>query len=215
MHTWINAIAKLILSMLKNNYKKWLFWILIATIAALLFSISSTAISIYWYGNNSYSSKADAAIVLGAAVWDKEPSPVFRERINHAINLYKNGDINKIVFTGGVGDINELAEAVVGQRYAIARGVKSGDILIETQSRTTYQNLKNALEVVGTHQELTKFLIVSDPLHLKRAVLMARSLGMDAYPSPTPTTRYRSFQSQMQFLTRETYFYLVYLIFKI
>ncbi|BCL34644.1 YdcF family protein [Nostoc sp. MS1] len=201
--------------MLKNIRRKWLFRILITTISVLVFTISSTAISIYWYGNNSYSNKADAAIVLGAAVWGKEPSPVFRERINHAINLYKNYSINKIIFTGGVGEVNEPAEAVVGQTYAITRRVTAADIFIETQSRTTYQNLKNALEVVETHQELTKFLIVSDPLHLKRAVLMARNLGIDAYPSPTPTTRYRSFQSQMQFLMRETYFYLVYLIFKI
>lgn len=195
--------------------KKWLNWILITTISALLFITASTAISIYLYGNNSYNNKADAAIVLGAAVWGEEPSPVFRERINHAINLYKNGNINKIIFTGGVGEINEQAESVVAQRYAIARGVKATDILIETQSRTTSQNLKNALEVAGTHQKLNKFLIVSDPLHLKRAVLMARNLGIDAYPSPTPTTRYRSFQSQMEFLGRETYFYFVYLVFKI
>jgi uncharacterized SAM-binding protein YcdF (DUF218 family) len=201
--------------MLKTVRKKWLSRIFIAVVSALVFTISSTAISIYWYGNNSYSNKADAAIVLGAAVWGEEPSPVFRERINHAINLYKSGAINKVIFTGGIGEVNEPAEAIIGQRYAIARGVKTNDILIETQSRTTYQNLQNALEVVGTHQQLTKFLIVSDPLHLKRAVLMARNLGMDAYPSPTPTTRYRSFPSQMQFLTRETYFYLVYLVFKI
>lgn len=195
--------------------KKWVNWILITILSAILFIIISTATSIYLYGNNSYNHKADAAIVLGAAVWGEEPSPVFRERINHAINLYKNGNVNKIIFTGGVGEINEPAEAIVGQRYAIARGVNASDILIETQSRTTSQNLKNALEVVGADQQLTKFLIVSDPLHLKRAVLMARSLGMDAYPSPTPTTRYRSFQSQMEFLGRETYFYFVYLVFKI
>jgi uncharacterized SAM-binding protein YcdF (DUF218 family) len=50
---------------------------------------------------------------------------------------------------------------------------------------------------------------------MKRAVLMARNLGMDAHSSPTPTTRYRSFHSQMEFLSRETYFYFVYLVFKI
>ncbi|MBD2502237.1 YdcF family protein [Anabaena azotica] len=195
--------------------KQWKLWISVTIISAVLFTISSTAISIYLYGNNSYNYKADAAIVLGAAVWGEKPSPVFRERINHAINLYKNGNVKKIIFTGGVGEINEPAEAVVGQRYAIARGVKASDILIETQSRTTSENLQNALAVVGTNQKLTKFLIVSDPLHLKRAVLMARNLGMDAYPSPTPTTRYRSFSSQMEFLGRETYFYFVYLVFKI
>jgi uncharacterized SAM-binding protein YcdF (DUF218 family) len=182
--------------------------------SALLLAIASTAISIYSYGSNSNNIKADAAIVLGAAVWGEEPSPVFRERINHAINLYKNGNVSKIIFTGGVGERNEPAEAIVGKRYALAKQVKVVDILTETESRTTSQNLKNALAVASNYQ-LTKFLIVSDPLHMKRSVLMARSLGMDAYPSPTPTTRYRSFRSQMEFLSRETYFYFVYLVFKI
>ncbi|WP_445638069.1 YdcF family protein [Nostoc sp. DSM 114161] len=199
------------------NYKipkKWLVLVTVALISALLLAIASTASSIYLYGNSSNNIKADAAIVLGAAVWGEEPSPVFRERINHAINLYKNGFVKTIMFTGGVGESNESAEAIVGKNYAISQQVKAADILTETQSRTTHQNLKNALEVANAHQ-LTKFLIVSDPLHMKRAVLMARDLGMDAYSSPTPTTRYRSFNSQMEFLSRETCFYFIYLVFKI
>ncbi|MFN6480686.1 YdcF family protein [Nostoc sp. DedQUE07] len=199
------------------NYKipkKWLILMTVALICALSLAIASSASSIYLYGRSNNNIKADAAIVLGAAVWKEEPSPVFRERINHAINLYKNGFVKTIIFTGGVGESNEPAEAIVGKNYAIAHQVKAADILIETQSRTTHQNLKNALEVANAHQ-LTKFLIVSDPLHMKRAVLMARGLGMDAHSSPTPTTRYRSFRSQMEFLSRETYFYFVYLVFKI
>ncbi|RCJ22773.1 protein sanA-like protein [Nostoc minutum NIES-26] len=194
--------------------KQWLVLVVLAFISALLLAIASTALSIYSYGNNSHNIKAEAAIVLGAAVWGEEPSPVFRERINHAINLYKRGNISKIIFTGGVGESNEHAEAIVGKRYAMAQQVKATDILTETESRTTHQNLKNAL-VVASAYKLTKFLIVSDPLHLKRAVLMARDLGMDTYPSPTPSTRYRSVRSQMEFLVRETYFYFVYLMFKI
>ncbi len=54
------------------------------------------------------------------------------------------------------------------------------------------------------------FIIVSDPLHMKRAMLMAEDLGMTAYPSPTPTTRYRSWRTQFGFWARETFFYLVY-----
>ncbi|BAY21620.1 hypothetical protein NIES2100_13760 [Calothrix sp. NIES-2100] len=197
-----------------KSKKRWLMLILLAFISALLLAIASTAISIYLYGNKVDTTKADAAIVLGAAVWGDEPSPVFRERINHAINLYKNQHVNQIIFTGGVGEPNEAAEAIIGKNYALARQVKLNDILTETESRTTYQNLKNARAVVATYK-LNKFLIVSDPLHLKRAVLMARNLGMDAYPSPTPTTRYSSFRSQMDFLIRETFFYFVYLVFKI
>ncbi|MDZ8050664.1 MAG: YdcF family protein [Aulosira sp. ZfuVER01] len=194
--------------------KRSLMLILLALVSALLLAITSTAISIYVYGNKINHNQAEAAIVLGAAVWGKEPSPVFRERINHAINLYKNQDVNKIIFTGGVGESNEPAEAVVGKRYALARKVKLNDILTETESRTTYQNLKNARSVAFTSQ-INKFLIVSDPLHMKRAVMMARNLGMDAYPSPTPTTRYSTFRSQIDFLIRETFFYFVYLVFKI
>ncbi|MBD2360499.1 YdcF family protein [Anabaena minutissima FACHB-250] len=194
--------------------KKSLVLILLAVMSALLVAIASTSISIYFYGSTTQNLKADAAIILGAAVWGKEPSPVFRERINHAVDLYKNGDVKQMIFTGGIGDKDEPAEAIVGKNYAIQQGVKTADILTETQSRTTHQNLKNAGEIASLHQ-LTKCLIVSDPLHLKRAVWMARDLGMDAYPSPTPTTRYRSLQSQIPFLMRETYFYFVYLIFKI
>ncbi len=200
-----------------NKFKKrWLNLILIAVVSTLLLAIISTAFNISVYGNESDRIKADTAIVLGAAVWGKEPSPVFRERINHAVNLYQNSDIRNIIFTGGVGESNEPSEAVVGKRYAIERGVKETDIFVETESKTTRQNLINARKVAIENKLIeNKFLIVSDPLHLKRAVLMAQDLRIDAYPAATPTTRYRTFKRKFEFLMRETYFYFVYSLFKI
>jgi uncharacterized SAM-binding protein YcdF (DUF218 family) len=199
-----------------SSYQTRNFWfalVLLGIASTTLLVFATTAFSIYIYGNPNNVIKADAAIVLGAAVWGEQPSPVFRERINHAINLYKKRTVRNIIFTGGIGAEKALAEAIVGKRYAMERGVKEADILIETESHTTHQNLKNALEV-ASNKKLRKFLIVSDPLHLKRAVLMAQDMGMEAYPSPTPTTRYRSFKSQFEFLMRETYFYFVYLVLK-
>ncbi len=193
--------------------KYWLALALLGIASATLLVFATTAFSIYIYGNPNNIVKADAAIVLGAAVWGEQPSPVFRERINHAINLYKRGTVRTIIFTGGVGAEKTVAEAIVGKHYAIERGVKEADILIETESHTTHQNLKNAQEV-ASQKKLRKCLIVSDPLHLKRAVSMAQDMGIDAHPSPTPTTRYRSFKSQFEFLIRETYFYFVYLVLK-
>lgn len=170
-----------------------------------------TAWRIWTYEVDPISGHADAALVLGAAVWGDRPSPVFRERIDHAIRLYEQGTVERIIFTGGQGDEGELAEATVARRVAMERGVPSADISTETESWTTWQNLYCARQVAltdGTEQ----ILIVSDPLHMKRAVRMARDLGMDAYPSPTPTTMYRSWRSRLRFLLRETYFYLIYLI---
>lgn len=194
--------------------KRSLSLTVLALVSMILTAVGYSAISIYVYGNTPYVGKADAAIVLGAAAWGNQPSPVFRERINHGINLYNSGNIRSLIFTGGKGESDEPAESVVAKRYAIANGVPEANILTETQSRTTWQNLYYAKQVAVAHQ-LKRVLIVSDPLHLKRAVLMAQDLGIDAYPSPTPTTRYRSLKSKLQFLARETYFYFVYLLFGI
>ncbi len=196
------------------NKKKWLINTLLGLVSLSLTAIAYSAWSIYRYGSNSTRIQADAAIVLGAAAWGNQPSPVFRERLNHGIALYKAAKVKTLIFTGGKGDGDELAESIVGKRYAMQQGVAEADILTETRSRTTQQNLYYSQQVATNH-DLKRFLIVSDPLHMKRSLQMAREMGMDAYPSPTPTTRYQSVSSQLKFLARETYFYLVYLVFKI
>ncbi|MBY2477640.1 hypothetical protein KWV16_12200 [Clostridioides difficile] len=57
-------------------------------------------------------------------------------------------------------------------------------------------------------------IIVSDPLHMKRAMLMANDYEIEAYSSPTPTTRYISLKSKLPFLAREEFFYIGYRIYR-
>ena len=52
-----------------------------------------------------------------------------------------------------------------------------------------------------------RVIIVSDPLHMARALRAARRLGIDAVGSPTPSTRFRTFRTQREFLLREVYFF--------
>jgi uncharacterized SAM-binding protein YcdF (DUF218 family) len=163
------------------------------------------------YSFASDSAAADAAIVLGAAVWNEQPSPVFEERIKHAINLYREGRVKVIIFTGGVGQHDQLAESTIARDYAIQRGVAPEDTFCETTSKITLENLQGAKKIVE-HEHIGRVLIVSDPLHLRRSITMAHDLRLDAHPSPTPTTRYTSFRSKLQFLLREIYFYGAYLI---
>ena len=182
--------------------------LLIALIVMVLFMLY-TSVTIYTYGNRSSDVNADAAVVLGAAVWGNQVSPVFRERINHAINLYHQGRIKKLIFTGGQGNRNEPTEAAAARDYALQNGIPLNDVLIEQQSHTTYENMVYAKQLADQHG-LKKLLIVSDPLHMKRAIAMARDVGMEAYPSPTPTTKYQSLKNQTSELARETFYYLGY-----
>lgn len=169
------------------------------------------AIDVYLYSRRTAEHPADAAIVLGAAVWREQPSPVFRERINHAINLYHSGQVQMLIFTGGIGEHDDTAESEVARRYAIARGVPAEAILIETRSTSTYQNLAYAQEVAAEHN-LHTFLIVSTPYHMRRAIALAHDLDMDAHPSPTRTIRWISWYTHTRAYLREVIGYMAYLL---
>lgn len=179
--------------------------------AVLLLLVGLVAARVYSYRNASSDAPADAAVVLGAAVWGAEVSPVFRERINHGIDLYRQGRVRKLIFTGGRGNSGEPTESSAARQYALRSGVAAADILIEEKSHTTYENILYAKEVADA-RGVRKVLIVSDPLHMKRAVAMARDVGLAAEPSPTPSTRYRGLRSQAGLLAHETYYYIGYLL---
>ena len=86
-------------------------------------------------------------------------------------------------------------------------------MLAENQSRTTWQNLENAREL-SSQFGIRSFLLVSDPLHMRRSVLMATDIGLVAYPAPTQSSRYRTLSSWSRFLARETWLYLGYRVFR-
>ena len=178
-------------------------------LALLLAGVSSLAVEIAAFGRQSDTAPADAAIVLGAAVDDDAPSPVFEERLRHAAELFDSGQVTWIVVTGGVGQGDTLAEAEAGRDWLIGAGVPADRLLIETQSRTTKQNLVFARPLLDEHA-LNRVLIVSDPLHMRRAMRMADDQGLDAHPSPTRSSRFQTPGTQIPMLLREVYFNLHY-----
>jgi uncharacterized SAM-binding protein YcdF (DUF218 family) len=162
---------------------------------------------ILWIGERDQAAAADAIVVLGAAAYDAQPSPVFEARIEHGIELYHNGYAKTLIFTGGYGGSRaRFSESQVARRYALRRGVPDDAILIEAKSRTTYDNLIEARRLMLEHG-MRRVIVVSDPLHMARALRLCRELGIDALGSPTPSTRFRSWRTRLEFLGRETYFF--------
>ena len=162
---------------------------------------------IIWVGQRDDAAPADAIIVLGAAAYDAKPSPVFEERIRHGIDLYDRGLAPTLIFTGGYGGVGaRFSESQVARRYALRQGVPEKAILIESLSRNTHDNLRQARTLMQQHG-LHRVIVVSDPLHMSRALRLSRQLGIDALGSPTPSTRFRTIHTQWRFLLQEVYFF--------
>lgn len=193
--------------------KKRIFSVLLGIFLLLAIYLAATALSIWQYASVDEKQSADTAIVLGAGTADGEISPVFRERIHHGIWLYQNGYVDTLIFTGGVGEGNIRSDAWVAGQYAIEQGVPAEHILLEEKSTITQENIANAKKIMDEKGYRTA-IIVSDPLHMKRAMLMARDYGIEAYSSPTPTSRYISLKTKIPFLAREEFFYIGYKVYR-
>lgn len=179
-------------------------WRLLALLLAWLVAVAGWII---WIGDRDQAAPADVIIVLGAAAYDAKPSPVFEERIRHGLDLYRAGYAPVLLFTGGFGGSGaRYSESQVARRYALRHGIPENAMLIETVSRTTRQNLLQARELMQANG-MRRAIIVSDPLHMARALRLCRELGIDALASSTPSTRFRSFHTSWRFLLQEVYFF--------
>ncbi len=189
--------------------KKRLRLVLLSILALVLIYAVVCAGSIWRYAGVDETRSADAAIVLGAAAWESGPSPVYRERLNHGIWLWEQGYVKKLILTGGVAESNSRSDAAIGAEYALSQGVPAEAILLEETSAITEENLRGAAALMEG-KGLETALLVSDPLHMRRAMVQAKDLGLRAYSSPTPTTLYTGFWQKLKFLARETFFYMGY-----
>lgn len=197
----------------KKSRPSGLLFLLAVVLVAAVYAVA-TAFSIVSYSHLDEARPADAAVVLGAGTSDGQVSPVFRERINHAIDLYESGTIKYIIMTGGTGDGNTVSDAFAAKQYAISQGVPESRILTEEKSAITEENLEYSKAIMDGRR-LDSALIVSDPLHMKRAMIMADDYGITAFSSPTPSTMYRSLKTKFPFLLREIFFYIGYRIVRI
>ena len=157
---------------------------------------------------------AAAIVVLGAGVEGEEPSPIFEARLRHGVDLHQRGLAPFLILTGGFGTETQASEAEVGKSYALAAGVPESAILIETVSKTTLQNLKETDRLLDENDLGRDLILVSDPYHLLRATRMAKSLGLETVASATPSTQFRTWQTKVPFLARETYFVHHHVVFR-
>ena len=157
---------------------------------------------------------ADAIVVLGAAQYDGEPSPVYKARLDHALYLFGEGIADRVVVTGGKARGDRFTEAEAGRRYLEAAEVPSEAIMAESEGRTTLESL-SAVKDLADDSGIAKAVFVSDPLHSERIKRMATDLGFEkAYTSPASYVQLeRSRATKLRELVREVLSLLAYQLF--
>lgn len=113
--------------------------------------------------------KADAGIVLGAAMWNNQPSPALKERLDYAIQLYEDGYVDSLILSGGKPEQSRgLTEAEGMKNYLLNAGIPEDRLLLESHSRDTYENLSFSKRVADLHG-IHSVMIITHHYHTKRA----------------------------------------------
>ncbi|MDQ3941182.1 MAG: YdcF family protein [Actinomycetota bacterium] len=157
---------------------------------------------------------ADAIVVLGAAQYDGEPSPVLKARLDQAAYLYSEELSSVVIVTGGKQQGDRFTEAEVAHHYLEEQGIPSDDILEEEEGTTTLESLRR-VRSIAEERDLDTALLVSDPMHSERIKRMALDLGFEeAYASWASYERLdRSRETKARELLHEVSALLVYELF--
>jgi uncharacterized SAM-binding protein YcdF (DUF218 family) len=137
--------------------------------------------------NEDEAQTADAIAVFGAAEYSGRPSPVLHLRLDHAVELYRRQVAPLIITLGGGSDKDSgNTEGAVGRDYLLANGVPFGNIIAETRSIDTEQQV-HRLADIAQENNLHHIVVVSDATHLFRIRELCRDAGLDVYTSPRAT----------------------------
>lgn len=139
----------------------------------------------YLYNDAENVPSAQAALIPGAPVFpDGTPAPVFADRVDAAIELYRAGKAPKILVSGDNGSLGHNEVDPV-RDYLLAADIPDEDIFLDHAGFDTYSTMYRARDIFG----VSSVIIASQSFHLPRAIFIARRLGIEAYGVNTDVGR--------------------------
>jgi uncharacterized SAM-binding protein YcdF (DUF218 family) len=152
---------------------------------AFVFLNFLTVSVLYQFNHPRY--KQDCIVVLGAGLIDGERvSPLLARRIDKAISFYHQqkkatGKAPKLIMSGGQGADEKVSEAVAMKQYALTQNIPESNILVETNSTTTLENMQFSKEIIRQNfGENANVIFSSNNYHIFRAGIFARWAGLKA-----------------------------------
>jgi len=131
---------------------------------------------------------ADAIVVFAGGVGESgKAGQGYEERVCRAVELYKQGYADKLIFSSGYAYFIE--EALVMKAVAVSLKVPETSIILENKAKSTYENVKFTKEILD-NRKMKSILLVSSPYHMRRALLVFNKAakGVKVICAPVPNS---------------------------
>ena len=131
--------------------------------------------------HDDVSGSPQVMIILGCQLHDWGPSIMLQDRLDKALEYLEDHPDMTLVVSGGQGENEPATEAQGMADYLADHGFARENIILETQSHNTHQNLTYSarhLEEAGVDIK-SGVMIVSNGFHLTRARMLAGRAGFE------------------------------------
>lgn len=188
---------------------RWVRYGLTLVFAAALTHFLSVCAGIVHAAGGDQIHSADAIVVFGAAEYAGRPSPVFRARLDHGYDLFRQGVAPVVITTGGAAADPSFSEGGVGHDYLMGRGIPDASLIAETQGTDTAQSAQR-VAVIMRANHMRSCVAVSDAYHVFRIRKLLQHENVQVYTAPRPDSRPHSAWQRGEAVLREAASYLVW-----
>lgn len=188
---------------------RWVRYGLVLVFAAVLTHFLSICAGIVHAAAENQIHPADAIVVFGAAEYSGRPSPVYRARLDHAFDLFRQGVAPVVITTGGAAADPSFSEGGVGHDYLMGRGIPDASLIAETQGTDTAQSAAR-VAVIMRANHMRSCVAVSDAYHVFRIRKLLQHENVQVYVAPRPDSRPHSERQRAEAVLREATSYLVW-----
>jgi uncharacterized SAM-binding protein YcdF (DUF218 family) len=188
---------------------RWVFWTTVVAAVMVVAAFSSIFITILNDSTKQELHSADAIIVFGAAQYDGRPSPVFRARLDHANELFRQGLAPVVITTGGSAADPKFSEGGVGHDYLMRKGIPESALIAETQANDTAESAERVAAIMRANH-MNSCLAVSDAYHMFRIRMLLMHQGLHVFLVPRPDSRPKSLWLSTVALMKESASYLLW-----
>ncbi len=143
------------------------------------------------YNADEIKTPYEVGIVLGGSTryYDNDTKRMVfsssADRLMQAVELYHKGKIKKLFLSGGSGFVNfqEWKESEKLYPLLVSNGVKREDVLMENNSRNTYENAIETAKVLSQKGITSKCLLITSAFHMRRSLACCAkaNIKVDAY----------------------------------